>query len=90
VITVLIAVRIAVVLALRTHHWTSSAPLGQLAFVQVLFPIALVVNASATASRLDFFPLVTGYGVPALLLGVPCALSPKIRSVMADRAAVLA
>ena len=70
-VTVAIAVALAVVTALRTRHWTASAMLFQAGVVQALFPIALVANASATATRLDFTPLVSGYGVPALLLVLP-------------------
>jgi len=76
--TVAIGITIAVVLALRTHRWTASNLLAQAAFVQVLFPIALVVDASATTERLDFSPLISGYGVPALLLALPCSLAASV------------
>jgi hypothetical protein len=78
--TVALAVAIAVVLALRTRAWTASTLLWQASFVQVLFPIALVVNATVTAARLDFSPLVSGYGVPALLLAVPVVYGRAVRA----------
>ncbi len=70
--TVALAIVIAVILALRTRHWSEGAVLGEAAVVQAVFPIALVLNASVDTSSLDFTPLVSGYGVPALLLFLPC------------------
>ncbi len=70
--TVALAIVIAVILALRTRDWSEGAVLGEAAVVQALFPIALVLNASVDTSSLDFTPLVSGYGVPALLLFLPC------------------
>ena len=70
--TVALAIGIAVLLAVRTRQWNDRAVLGEAAIVQALFPIALVINASAKTSSLDFSPLVSGYGVPALLLFLPC------------------
>jgi hypothetical protein len=71
--TVAFAIVIALILALCTRRWSEGAVLGEAAVVQALFPIALVVNASIDTSSLDFSPLVSGYGVPALLLFLPCA-----------------
>jgi hypothetical protein len=70
--TVALAIVIAVILAPRTRDWSEEAVLGEAAVVQALFPIAPVLNASIDTSSLDFTPLVSGYGVPPLLLSLPC------------------
>lgn len=66
-LTVAAAVALALLLAARTRRWSTGVVLAQAAAVQAVFPIALVVNAG------DFAPLVSGYGVPALLLFLPYA-----------------
>jgi hypothetical protein len=76
--TVAIALAIAVILAARTRRWTESTVLGQAAFVQALFPLALVVHASVAAARLDFAPLISGYGVPPLLLALAASRAPQL------------
>ena len=60
--TVVVAVAVAVMLALCTRDWTYRALFTQAAIVQAIFPVALVVNARS------FTPLISGYGVPAVLL----------------------
>lgn len=76
-IVVVAALMIAIGLAARQDRWSADAMLFQVAAVQVVFPLALIADASEKARRLDFSPLVSGYGVPALLLAVPCALAAR-------------
>jgi hypothetical protein len=73
-LTLLLALLIALGLAIHTRQFHASTILAQAAAVQVIFPVALVVHASIAASRFDASPLVSGYGVPALLLALPCPL----------------
>jgi hypothetical protein len=66
-----LALGVGVVLAARTRHWSDGLVLAEAAIVEALFPLALVFHASIHTSSLDFSPLVSGYGVPALLLFLP-------------------
>ena len=61
-VTIVVAVAVAVVLALRTRDWAYRTLFTQAAIVQAIFPLALVLNARS------FTPLVSGYGVPAVVL----------------------
>jgi hypothetical protein len=63
-------VGLALWLALRERRWSFQAVVWQAALVQGVFPLVLLLQASASAGRLDGEPLVSGYGVPAALLAL--------------------
>jgi hypothetical protein len=58
----------AVALAVRWPPRSLVRLFGQAAAIQLLFVVALVLSRSVREGRLDFFPLVSGYGMPVLLL----------------------
>jgi hypothetical protein len=65
----------AVVMALGTRRWSLGAVLGQAAAVQAMLLVAVVVSSSVDRGSPDFFWLVSGYGVPVLLLALTAVAS---------------
>lgn len=60
----------AAALAVRVPPRSLARVFAQVAAIQLLFVGALVVGRSLHADRVDFSPLVSGYGAPVLLLYV--------------------
>ena len=71
---------IALTLAAGTRRFTLGTIFGQAAFVQILFLVAVVLNTSAETGHPDFFWLISGYGVPALLLALTAVALSGSRS----------
>lgn len=82
-------VGVALWLALRERRWTFQALVWQAALVQGIFPLVLILQASAAAGRVDGEPLVSGYGVPAALLAFAAvamcrAAMPRVPSAVRE------
>jgi hypothetical protein len=68
---------LAVVAALRTERWRASTLWWQVAGVQALFLLAVVLTDSVRHGRPDFFWLVSSYGVVPFLLGVAAVVARR-------------
>jgi hypothetical protein len=70
-----IACVVAAGLALRTVHWTATALFAQIAAVQALLLVPIIVTDSFRAGSPDFFWLISGYGVPAFVFSIAASVA---------------
>jgi hypothetical protein len=68
---------LAVAVALRTERWRASTLWWQIAGVQALFLLAVVLTDSVRHGRPDFFWLVSSYGVVPFLLGLAAVVARR-------------
>jgi hypothetical protein len=68
----------AIAVAWATRTWTADRLWWQIAGVQALFLLAIVLTDSARHGRPDFFWLVSSYGVVPFLFGVAAVVSSRM------------
>ena len=70
---------LAAAVAFRTERWRASALWWQIAGVQALFLLAIVLTDSVRHGRPDFFWLISSYGVVPFLLGLAAVVARRER-----------
>jgi uncharacterized membrane protein len=68
---------LALAVALRTERWHASTLWWQIAGVQALFLLAIVLTDTVRHGRPDFFWLVSSYGVVPFLLGLAAVVARR-------------
>jgi hypothetical protein len=69
---------LAAAVAWATQPWTPDRLWWQIAGAQALFLLAIVLTDSARHGRLDFFWLVSSYGVVPFLFGAAALVSRRM------------